>query len=358
MFVKVPKMLHVTSQPVVTTNIIDHPRVREIRKIKRKKLLVTFHSTVTIIGENNSIQKVVMRPQPLLSTMFHALSQEEKRVIVKALAIFALKCHLPESDVQKVLESYHRRTNHLGKLSSSWDQTALKNIQKRGSLPINWEIISNKRARMMSVKIIEFCLERIYHSRDVQMIREFLQVTSKEGVDVMLRPFIMSKRAKKQVIHTVSQYSEAQLQFAKQCTWKRMAQFTACGECLASDSYVGKCAATDVEQAKKKREWGKYASTDAAQAKKRECWRMVCDVSSERLFNAITRDESDRETIKSDLRKVQLAYSINPKLRQQLLVLTAFWTRWLKDMDILFNLCKQHMKCGHRYKGNAFLSAK
>lgn len=70
-------MLHATPQShsVVTTDTIDRSRVREIR---RRKLLVTFHSTVTIIGENNSIQKVVMRQQPLLSPMFHALSQEER----------------------------------------------------------------------------------------------------------------------------------------------------------------------------------------------------------------------------------------------------------------------------------------
>lgn len=47
-------------------------------------------------------------------------------MIVRALAMFALKCHLPESDVQKVLEIIPPQNKPPGKLSSSWDQTMIK----------------------------------------------------------------------------------------------------------------------------------------------------------------------------------------------------------------------------------------
>lgn len=53
-------------------------------------------------------------------------------MIVRALAMFALKCHLPESDVQKVLEIIPPQNKPPGKLSSSWDQTMIKLHMKCG----------------------------------------------------------------------------------------------------------------------------------------------------------------------------------------------------------------------------------
>ena len=53
-------------------------------------------------------------------------------MIVRALAMFALKCHLPESDVQKVLEIIPPQNKPPGKtfklLGSNYDQTPYENV--------------------------------------------------------------------------------------------------------------------------------------------------------------------------------------------------------------------------------------
>ena len=161
------------------------------------KKRVRFDATVTFIEDRNSFQNTNMKrvkvdiiedgnvPQithkPLLSpALFKALSVKDQREIIKELIIWALKCEFSVSDVEKVLESYHRNEVDVKQLSSQ-DQKVLRKILKLRSLPTNWNAMHYGKARKMCVVILMWCLERIYQSQDVRQIKVFLQLV-KGGV--------------------------------------------------------------------------------------------------------------------------------------------------------------------------------
>ena len=306
---------------LITSKSVRSKKEKRVRfeatpTIIEKKTILRDKLNVTIIEDGNVPQ---ITHKPLLSPMFKDLSVKDQREIVKELIIWALKCEFSVSDVEKVLESYHRKTVEVEVIQlSSQEQRVLRRILKLRSLPINWEAMHYGKARMMCFEILMWCLKRIYQSQDVHQIKVFLQLV-KGGVQFMPRQFI-GKEEGEQVIDIDNNYSQEQLNHEKQRIFKGICNLKGCSKkCNASGGTSVTC------------------DTPLLVEEKPE-WRLNCNISSTELFKRHHKEKRDWERLREEWGKVEATMRNNAKIQEP----------FRREMETLkYYSTKRHVKCGH-----------